>query len=940
MAVIEGTAGEDNLYGTAGNDTIYGRAGNDRIRGNAGDDILHGEAGDDDIHGGDGNDTIHGGDGNDVMSGDAGDDIVYGEAGDDDFTDYYITNDKLYGGAGNDSINVYHRSGEAVLDGGDDDDYISYYDLGSGDDVISARIVGGNGNDEIKVRGGPLTNISGGAGVDWINIISNDGRANISTGSGGDIVHLGFMGSTVIDGVYKYGVIAISDFTVGNNGDKLYLSEFLTSNVSEWNDAVNPFAAGYFRLVQSGGNAVLQFDKDGSGGLQSFQNIVILQNVNIGDLTARNLGGFAANGSIPTTVTNISGTALADGLMGTQRADVIKGGAGNDLIFGSFGNDNLQGEAGNDTLDGGNGNDVLLGGEGNDELYDGAGNDNLQGGNGDDTLLGGGEGNDKFYGQAGDDLIVIDVGYDDVVDTILIDGGIGNDTLTYDNFFQNDADIVTINGGGGNDIISSQGGARVTIDAGMGSDIINIDPEQADYIIKLGDGRDRISLQYIYDFAAYGSITVNDFVAGTFGDVIDLDSTLFHIETLEHGLNPFATGHLRLIQSGADTLLQLDEDPADPSTGYVTLMTLKDLHTTTLTGKNFQAQPNDANYDLFPRAVRGTNGADTLFGSNLPDLLFGFDGNDSLYGKGGNDTLYGGKGDDRYFIEDAGDKVVEENNEGIDTVITGIDYILDSDAEIEKLWALDTSSTNSLRLTGNELDQQIIGNAGNNVIDGGDGADEMQGLGGNDYYYVDDRGDIVIETANGGGADRVYSSISRILEANVEQLHLTGYDDINGYGSDGDYTNIIVGNRYDNYIYGRGGADFLYGGRGDDTIRGGTGRDILYGGDENQYSSGADIFEFHAPDFGGANAATADRIVDFDASDRIDLSRVDAVTGGADNAFAFIGSGAFTGVAGQLRYQYVSGSTAVQGDMNGDKVADFWIMLDGTHALSTGQFIL
>lgn len=233
----------------------------------------------------------------------------------------------------------------------------------------------------------------------------------------------------------------------------------------------------------------------------------------------------------------------------------------------------------------------------------------------------------------------------------------------------------------------------------------------------------------------------------------------------------------------------------------------------------------------------------------------------------------------------------------------------------------------------------LIGNAAPNILDGQQGADVMRGGAGNDIYHVDNRDDIVVEVFS-SDIDRVYSSISRILEANVENLYLTGTTAINGYGSDGNYSNIIVGNDANNYIYGRGGADFLYGNGGNDRIRGGTERDVLYGDDSAGFLQGADVFEFQSIDFGGATAATADRIVDFDATDKIDLAGVDAITGGADNAFTFIGTGAFTGAAGQLRYQYVNGSTAVQGDLNGDKIADFWIMLDGTHALTTGQFIL
>jgi hypothetical protein len=59
---------------------------------------------------------------------------------------------------------------------------------------------------------------------------------------------------------------------------------------------------------------------------------------------------------------------------------------------------------------------------------------------------------------------------------------------------------------------------------------------------------------------------------------------------------------------------------------------------------------------------------------------------------------------------------------------------------------------------------------------------------------------------------------------------------------------------------------------------------------------------------------------------------------GGDQAFSFIGTGAFSNTAGQLRYEQISGNTYVEGDTNGDGVADFMIRFDGLHALVSGDF--
>ena len=114
------------------------------------------------------------------------------------------------------------------------------------------------------------------------------------------------------------------------------------------------------------------------------------------------------------------------------------------------------------------------------------------------------------------------------------------------------------------------------------------------------------------------------------------------------------------------------------------------------------------------------------------------------------------------------------------------------------------------------------------------------------------------------------------------------------------------------------------------------GVDFLNGG------TGADRFYFFELGDTGNTNATADRIGDLSQAqgDIIDLSQMDAVAGGANNAFTFIGSAAFSNVAGQLRYQQISGTTYVQGDIDGNGVGDFVIRIDGAVTLTAGDFAL
>ncbi|WP_337924766.1 M10 family metallopeptidase C-terminal domain-containing protein [Szabonella alba] len=124
--------------------------------------------------------------------------------------------------------------------------------------------------------------------------------------------------------------------------------------------------------------------------------------------------------------------------------------------------------------------------------------------------------------------------------------------------------------------------------------------------------------------------------------------------------------------------------------------------------------------------------------------------------------------------------------------------------------------------------------------------------------------------------------------------------------------------------------DTLNGGYTANVLTGGAGDDQLYG------DAGADVFVFdQSPAAGGT-----DRIVDFVLGvDRIDLSAMDAdALPAGDQSFTFIGAALFSGVAGELRYDAVTGR--LLGDVTGNANADLTVNLDGVAALGFGDLIL
>jgi serralysin len=131
------------------------------------------------------------------------------------------------------------------------------------------------------------------------------------------------------------------------------------------------------------------------------------------------------------------------------------------------------------------------------------------------------------------------------------------------------------------------------------------------------------------------------------------------------------------------------------------------------------------------------------------------------------------------------------------------------------------------------------------------------------------------------------------------------YNTIIENGRTGNGTDTLMGNDVGNR---------LDGGKGNDTYTGGLGKDTFV------------INE----------VGYTDRITDFArGSDKIDLSAIDAIAGGANNAFTFLGDAAFTGHAGELRTYVQSGTNFLAGDVNGDGVADFLINLGAVHVDQT-----
>ncbi|MDD1475051.1 hypothetical protein MEO41_27835, partial [Dolichospermum sp. ST_sed4] len=171
------------------------------------------------------------------------------------------------------------------------------------------------------------------------------------------------------------------------------------------------------------------------------------------------------------------------------------------------------------------------------------------------------------------------------------------------------------------------------------------------------------------------------------------------------------------------------------------------------------------------------------------------------------------------IVDNLADTVIESSGvgSGTDTVNAFINYTLGDNFEIMSLFGGDINGT------GNDSNNTINGSAGSNIIDGGLGADIMIGLLGNDFYYVDNSGDIVTELAN-SGIDSVFSSlegtIGYTLSSETENLTLIGGATV---GRGNSANNRVIGNSAPSTLSGGAGNDFLNCGAGIDSLVGGLG---------------------------------------------------------------------------------------------------------------------
>ncbi|MGL4965435.1 MAG: beta strand repeat-containing protein [Inquilinus sp.] len=615
------------------------------------------------------------------------------------------------------------------------------------------------------------------------------------------------------------------------------------------------------------------------------------------DYRNSNSGGVTVN---LTTLVSLGGDAQGDviaadfeNIFGTDFADTLTGNAVANQFYAGVGDDTLSGMAGDDALDGGNGDDVLNGGDGGDTLYGGAGADQMTGGDGFDFV--------SYVGGVGVtvNLTTLTVSGGEAQGDVIGDdfeaaaGGAGGDILT------GSAESNALYGNNGNDTLSGMAGH----DTLVGHD--------GDDLLRGGSGIDSLYGDAGTDTATYYNsalgVTV-DLAAGSGAGGDAQDDALHDIENLTGSniggdeltgdgganvLHGYGGNDVLRGGGGADSLFgDVGTDTANysDSASAVTV----DLTLGSGTGGDAQGDTLSGIENLI-----GSNaGGDTLTGSSGVNTLRGFAGDDLLRGGAGADSLLGDNGTDTatYYGSAAGVTVDLAAGTG-----TGGDAQGDTLAGIENLTG---SNIGGDSLTGGSGANILRGFGGDDVLRGGAGADTLEGGTGTDLAsYYNSAAAVTVDLAAGTGS-----------AGDAQGDILVSIENVNG----SNFNDTLVGNGAANALRGLAGLDTLTGGSGADRF-------IYAAASESVVGANRDV----VTDFSQAQA------------DKIDLSAIDADTGTAGNqAFSFIGTGLFTGAAGQLRYVTGGGQTVIAGDVNGDGASDFHIALTGTIALVAGDFQL
>ena len=805
---ISGGAGDDQIWGQGGNDTLLGGDGADYLDGGTGNDRLEGNAGNDTLIGGKGSDILIGGSGDDYYSIDDSSDQVIEAAGEgDDFvrtTVSYTLGANIERMASDGSANItltgnslanglWGNTGDNILAGLLGNDFLSG---GAGNDVYIFNL--GDGQDTID-------NTDTATAVDTLRFGSGIADSDVMAFQQGELLFLKIKGTTdqiALSGYYAANTVSNGitydkkidrvEFASGVIWDQAKIQEVVSRAANNKAPVVNSSvptltasqgSAFSYTVAESTITDPDAWDsitysvkmKDGSA-VPAWLKFDSKTRTLSGTPTASDTGslqfilwGTDNYGSAAGTYVNLTvsppnqapklASALADQNLveGATLAYTVPSGAftdpdsGDTLTYSAMladgsalpswltFNTSTRQFSGTAPISGSSVTSVkviakdkggltasdifdisisvqnltLTGTSAADTLTGRSGNDNLSGGAGNDTLIGN-AGNDRLDGGTGNDAMR---------------GGTGDDTYVVDST----SDVITENAGEGIDSVESS----VTLT--LGTNLENLTLTGTSAISGTGNALDNVLV---------GNSAVNTLTGGAGNDRLDGKGGA---DKLIGG-----TGNdSYVVDNTGDTVTENASEGIDTVEASLTWTLGNNLENLTLIGTS---------------AINGTGNSldNILVGNSAANTLTGGAGNDRLDGLGGADKLLGGTGNDVYVVDNSGDMITENANEGIDTVESNVTWTLGTN--LENLTLTGSSSING---TGNTSANVLVGNVGANTLSGGAGNDTLDGQGGSDTLvggvgndtYILGRGygmDTVVESDTTAGNTDVASFLSGI----------------------------------------------------------------------------------------------------------------------------------------------------------------------------------
>ena len=425
------------------------------------------------------------------------------------------------------------------------------------------------------------------------------------------------------------------------------------------------------------------------------------------------------------------------------------GGAGSDVLFnieniiGSPFNDTLTGSASGSRLDGGAGIDVLIGGAGNDTYVVTAGDSITDAGTEDlDTVI---SNTDYVLGETLENLVLA---------PLAPGAGIGIGNAKTNVLTGNEYDNI-LDGGSGTD----------TLEGGLGNDTYLVDDPGDKVIERAKAGTDLIlSTATSYSLTGTGVNDVENL------RLLGTESINATGNTLNNLIYANSGSNILIGDRGVDTLSYRFGATA----GVTVDLAKQGPQATVGSGTDDVSEFEWLEGSRYDDHLSGNSGDNDLKGDAGNDTLVGATGKDTLRGGTGTDSMVGGGNNDVYYVDNAGDIVIENpsSSSSADTVYANIHYALGNN--VENLILDGTTALNGL---GNSLNNKLTGNDAKNELEGAAGDDLLLGMKLNDTLYGGDGNDTLV---GGQGKDVLYgnagSDIFRFANGVLDTSVINGID--------------------------------------------------------------------------------------------------------------------------------------------------------------------